>query len=286
LLSQIWGVLAMAMGENNFSIEQTRGSVSIASKWAHAASSGKDLNSVLTDFRKLVSAETVQVVRRMSHFDRTRMIARQTESDGKLFSRPARSFASAMLGDMLHKTHCGNVFFMTALLSDSDTKDYLEPLGLRDVGIVSLSNEDDCTDFLEFHFNFRLVDHDRQLLQVLGPVLSKSWSDRTAGVAAAHLAKNPFPTARACEKAFENILSTRNPAGLTRSEFRICMLVQEGGLPDKVTDVLQISKSTFRSHLRSIYFKTGVAGHVELVHLLHQSVGKEPDISARKSFQR
>lgn len=141
------------------------------------------------------------------------MIARQTESDGKLFSRPARSFASAMLGDMLHKTHCGNVFFMTALLSDSDTKDYLEPLGLRDVGIVSLSNEDDCTDFLEFHFNFRLVDHDRQLLQVLGPVLSKSWSDRTAGVAAAHLAKKSVSDGASMRKGvrkyFEHKKSSR-----------------------------------------------------------------------------
>ena len=68
-----------------------------------------------------------------------------------------------------------------------------------------------------------------------------------------------------------------NPARLTRSEFRLCMLVQEGGLPDKVADVLQISKSTFRSHLRSIYSKTGVTGHVELVHLLHQSVVHDSD---------
>ena len=275
----------MSLGEKSFSIEQARGSVNVASQWAHSVNTGKGLDSVLTDFQKLVSADTVQVVRQMRHFDRTRMIARQAETDGKLFGRPTRSFASAMLGDMLHKTHCGTLFLMTALLSDSDTQDYLEPLGLRDVGIVSLSNEDDCTDFLEFHFNFRILDHDRQILHVLGPVLSKSWSDRTAGVAAALLARNPFPTAQASEKAFENILSTSNPAGLTRSEFRLCILVQEGGLPDKVAEVLQISKSTFRSHLRSIYSKTGVTGHVELVHLLHQSVSNESDNLVRKSLR-
>ena len=154
----------MSLGEKSFSIEQARGSVNVASQWAHSVNTGKGLDSVLTDFQKLVSADTVQVVRQMRHFDRTRIIARQAEADGKLFGRPIRSFASAMLGDMLHKTHCGTLFLMTALLSDSDTQDYLEPLGLRDVGIVSLSNEDDCTDFLEFHFNFRILDHDRQIL--------------------------------------------------------------------------------------------------------------------------
>lgn len=271
----------MAMGEKSFSIEQTRGSVTIASKWSHSGNTGKDLNDVLTDFQKLVGAETVQVVRQMRHFDRTRMIARQSETDGLLFGSSPRSFASAMLGDMLHRTNTGTLFLMSAVLTEGECHDCLEPHGLRDVGIIPLSNEDDFGDFLEFHFKRRILDHDSQLLQILGPVLSKSWRDRAPGVAAALLAKNPFPTARECGKAFENILSTSNPAGLTRSEFRLCMLVQEGSLPDKVAEILQISKSTFRSHLRSIYFKTGVNGHVELVHLLHQATGGASGETAR-----
>lgn len=274
----------MTVRDSGFSFEKTRGSINIASQWSHSASTGNGLNKTLTDFQKLISAETVQVVRRMSHFDRTRMIARESETDGKLFGRPPRSFAPDILGDMLHKTHCGMLFVMTSVLPENEAQDFLEPHGLREVCLVPLSNQDDCSDFLEFHLDRKLLDHDRLLLQMLGPVLSRSWRDRSPGVAAALLAKNPFAMAGAQRTSFENILSTSNPAGLTRSEFRLCMLIQEGGLPDKVPDVLKISKSTFRSHLRSIYFKTGVTGQVELVHLLHQSRSDAATQPGRKSM--
>ena len=188
-----------------------------------------------------------------------------------LFAHPTRCFAAALLGDSLHGAQEGAVFVMASDWSDSDRTEALEPFALQDVAVLALANEGESSDFMELHFARRLPDHDRILLQMLGPVLSRSWRDRVPGLAAALLSRNPFPVRTDAPAEQANILSASNPAGLTRSEFRLCLLVQEGGLPDQVAATLGITKSTFRSHLRAIYLKTGVTGHVELVHLLHQS---------------
>lgn len=261
----------------SFSFEQTRGSVSVAAKWARAVGTGNDFSSVLNEFQNLFHADTVQVERQMRSIDRLRVVARQEKSSGKLFARPPRSFVSALLGDIVHSTNPGSLFVLTEVSSDLDIKDSLDRFGLREVAVVSLCNESEYSDFLELHFERPLLQHNRQLLEMLGSVLSQSWRDRRSGVVEALLSKNPFPTAQERGTDDGNILGGHNPAGLTRSEFRVCLLVQEGRLPDELAEILNVSKSTFRTHLRSIYFKTGVSGHVELVHLLHGSGGKFSD---------
>lgn len=257
----------------SFSIEQTRGSASVVAKWARAVSVGKDLNVVLNEFHNLVQADAVQVVRQMRNIDRNRVVARQEKSAGKLFARPPRSFAPALLGDFLHSTSSGSLFLLTEVRPGLETQDSLDRFGLREVAVLSLCSEREFSDFLELHFERPLLRHNRQLLEMLGSVLSQSWRDRTSGVVEALISRNPFPTAQEHRTNDGNILGGHNPAGLTRSEFRVCMLVQEGRLPDELAEILNVSKSTFRTHLRSIYFKTGVSGHVELVHLLHRSGG-------------
>lgn len=275
----------MPLGKTNFSNAQMRASVNVVAKWSHAIDVGTDLKVVLTTFQELIGANTVQVVRQMLKFDRTRMVARQEVSTGKLFARPPRSFASALLGDLLHKSNLGSLFLMTEMYAGNEVSASLDQFGLQEVGVLSLSNEPDFSDFLEFHFDRPLPDHNRQLLGLLGSVLSQSWRDRTPGIVAALIAGQPFPTAHERGKEFENILSSGNPANLTRSEFRVCMLIQEGRLPDEVADILHVTKSTFRTHLRSIYFKTGVSGHVALVHLLHRSGSKVSDEFLRKGMR-
>jgi DNA-binding CsgD family transcriptional regulator len=273
----------LPFGKKKFSTEQALGSVSVVSKWAHAIGVGDSLNTVLADFQDLVRADTVQVIRQMRNFDRTRIIARQEKSAGKLFERTPRSFVPALLGDLLHRTNLGSLFLLTDMPKDNEAHANLDQFGLSEVCVVSLCNEHEFSDFLEFQFERPLPTHNRQLLEMLGSVLSRSWRDRTQGVAAAHLASLPFPAASTRVATFENILSSHNPADLTRSEFRVCMLVQEGRLPDELVEILKISKSTFRTHLRAIYLKTGVSGHVALVHLLHRSSSEVSAIPLQRS---
>lgn len=261
----------MSFGKKSFSSEQTCGSASVAAKWAQAICMGCGLDGALAKFQDLVGAETVQVVRLMRNFDRTQMIARQEKSAGKLFARPPRSFSSALLGDLVHQTNLGSVFLLTEMRSRHEVSEALDPFGLREVCVLSLCREQEFSDFLEFQFERSLADHNRQLLEILGSVLSKSWVERAPGVVATLLTGHQFPPANERVASFGNVLGSDNPANLTRSEFRLCTLVRDGSLPEELAGILQVSKSTFRTHLRSIFLKTNVSSHVELVHLLHRS---------------
>lgn len=64
-------------------------------------------------------------------------------------------------------------------------------------------------------------------------------------------------------------LSHRNPAKLSRSEYRVCLLLSRGLSLKAVRQELGISNSTLRTHLRNIYAKSGVSSLAELTyHLL------------------
>lgn len=271
---------------NGFSIEQTRGSASIAAKWARALSLGKDLNGVLAEFQALHGADTVQIVRLMRNMDRARMVARHETSSGKLFARPPRSFVATLLGDLLHRTSPGSVIMLTEMCPGRETEDHLDQFGLREVVVLSLSREQDFSDYLELHFARRPLEHNCQLLKMLGSVLSQSWRERARGAVESLIAGQSFPVVQDRGVNTSNVLDEDNPAGLTRAEYRICALVQEGVLPNQLAKILQVSNSTFRAHLSAIYCKTGVSGHIELVHLLHRSGAEASGERSKQSVRR
>ena len=70
------------------------------------------------------------------------------------------------------------------------------------------------------------------------------------------------------------ILGVANPAKLSRAEFRVCLLLSRGLSVKGVTAELGLSEATVRSHLRSIYSKTEVAGLPELLYRI-LSAGSE-----------
>lgn len=264
----------MTLSNKNFTAQQACGSINVAANWTRAIGMGKDFDAVLAGFQKLVGAETVQIVRQLRNFDRTRLIARRSETAGKLFGHAPRSYASSVLGAVLHKSSLGSLFLMTEMRADHEPPADLAQTGVQEVGVISLCTEHEFSDFLEFIFERSLLNHNRYLLEILGASLSESWRLRTPGVVAARLAGYPFPAAHESEKKFTNILGSDNPTHLTRCEYRVCVLIQEGCLPNEIAEILQISKSTFSSHLRAIYSKTHTSGHVELVHFLHRSGNK------------
>ena len=65
-----------------------------------------------------------------------------------------------------------------------------------------------------------------------------------------------------------NIMTAANPLGLSRSEYRVCMMIRQGYLAKRIAQELVVQECTVRTHLRSIYGKAGVSGHVELLHRL------------------
>ncbi|NHX28236.1 helix-turn-helix transcriptional regulator, partial [Escherichia coli] len=106
-------------------------------------------------------------------------------------------------------------------------------------------------------------------IAALAPTLAKSWgnrlpgtAERAAGQARVHRAQEM------ADPASLPILDAANPLGLTRSEFRICSLVREGMLVREIARKLAVQEATVRSHLRSVFMKTGTSCHVELLHRL------------------
>ena len=107
------------------------------------------------------------------------------------------------------------------------------------------------------------------LLATLAPALMKSWKARLPGTVEKLIARPRVRRAGPVEQPQSlEILDVSNPAGLSRSEYRICTLIREGMLFKQIAEELDIRTSTMRSHLRSIYAKTGTSCHVERLHHL------------------
>jgi DNA-binding CsgD family transcriptional regulator len=63
---------------------------------------------------------------------------------------------------------------------------------------------------------------------------------------------------------------------LTPAEARIAGLIAEGQTVDSITSTLSVSANTVRTHLKSIFSKTGVGRQAELVTLLSTSALRTP----------
>jgi DNA-binding CsgD family transcriptional regulator len=68
-----------------------------------------------------------------------------------------------------------------------------------------------------------------------------------------------------------------NPAKLSRAEYRVCILLAKGLSNERLLAELDVSYSTLRTHLRSIYAKTETSSRSEL---LYHLISKTPHMSA------
>jgi DNA-binding CsgD family transcriptional regulator len=60
----------------------------------------------------------------------------------------------------------------------------------------------------------------------------------------------------------------RDAYGLTRAEVRVAFAVSAGISVVAAADLLGVSANTVKSHLRSVFIKTGARGQVELARLM------------------
>lgn len=222
------------------------------------------------ELRTLVRARAVLHVRQCRGSRDTRSAARDEPTSGQLFAHPPRSFAASVLGEHLHSARPGSVWFLSDTRPDRDTRSSLDRDDITDIAIVPLENAAAFSDFLEIEFSERIPGHDQVLLEMLCPLIAEAWQARDPGAVAAMMAGRVSRIARK-RSATEvtPIPDADNPAGLTRAEFKVCLLIHEGRMPEDIAGALNVKKSTLRSHMRSIYNKTGVSGQLELVHRLH-----------------
>jgi DNA-binding CsgD family transcriptional regulator len=142
--------------------------------------------------------------------------------------------------------------------------------GLKDIFVVVLESRTGHSDYLEIHHRREAGRSFEAKLDMLGPLLSRFWANRKPGLVADCLGRRKLQRVSGGNAMTPDVplLSDLNPAGLTRSEFRVCMLVRRGLTVKAISEELALSVTTIRTHLRSIYAKTGVSGFNELAHRL------------------
>ena len=252
-----------------------RASLHFMIRWTECLHGNGSLRETLINFSDLVLAEVVHLHRVNSVTGGQRTIA-TVDRHAPQGARPLiRAHGMALAGQTLSRAKPGTVWSMQELDRDATSRlepsvtTWMERRGLREAMLIPLSSASDATDVLEFYMSAPLDGPRRLALETLSLAVAEAWGRRPEGRIARILRAAPAINANlALDRPNLHPLSQSNPLGLTAAESRICSLIQRGADLTEASKELSITDSTLRSHLRSIFAKTGVAGQVGLVRLL------------------
>ena len=235
------------------------------------------------------SAAAIARHHRGEHLPRTVSIfdSKARAEDVPTLKRPLTRDA---MGYMYRKAKPATVWFLTDLLDDaawSGTQmlsNWQLSRAINEIVIISLGGAQN-RDFVEFHFEEHLKYSEKLEFEALTPTIVRSWAGRKKGLVAETLmGGRRSPAAVAAEKSakmMEPILSMANPAGLSRAEFRVCLMLSKGLSVKGVVEELGTSEATVRSHLRSIYQKTDAHGMAELLYMILAKDTQDTALQAR-----
>ncbi|KUJ85127.1 hypothetical protein AVO45_17910 [Ruegeria marisrubri] len=173
-----------------------------------------------------------------------------------------KSYAADAIGALESRPKLASVF---SLVHDSDGRyepaspvsDWISHRRLSDVIFICLDNQGSEIDFLELHFGQGASIGWQTGIETIAPELSRIFRERRAGLITEALSRQTVvPMAK--QVIDSPILGPDNPAGLTRSEWRVCLLVSRGLSVKAICEELEIGRATVRTHLKHIYSKTSL----------------------------
>lgn len=178
-----------------------------------------------------------------------------------------RSYAHCVLGRYVDRPRPASVWFssLTEGHDDPALEVFQERARIAETLVVALGLEEKWADYIEIHFAVPPSGGAQGLFNALADTLSRTWIRRSPGLFSDAILASQ---AQALPRLREPILSTANPARLSRAEFRVCVLLSRGLNTSSVCSELAISPSTLKAHLRSIFAKTETTSVVELLYLL------------------
>ncbi len=180
------------------------------------------------------------------------------------------SFYTEVVGDTLLVLKSGTAVSMSETKhgrpeNSSEFSSWLLRRNISDIGIICLGSEDGAHDFLEFHFSGPVSQRWQQAKDSIGKVLAEVFHGRKPGLLEHILMSQPNGLKPLGYETESNaILAPENVHGLTRSEWRLCILIGNGFSRDGAAKELNVTSNTIRTHLRNIYDKTGHASFHEL----------------------
>jgi DNA-binding CsgD family transcriptional regulator len=235
--------------------------------WVEALHGQGDAAGALQLMLRLVNGRRASLVRLRLDTAIEAVLEKVTANPEEAPGGPGISFPQYLLGHGLGQAQAGSVWYVSELAREisADERTGVR-LGVpdrrtREIAAIVLEPRRLTSDILELHFPARLSARDAEALSMLAGVLSRGWRRRGAGV----FPLEPEQGRTSDAARAEAILSAGNPAGLSKSEYRVCELVSRGLGAKAISGRLLISESTVRSHLRSIYAKTGTSGQRELI---------------------
>ncbi len=190
----------------------------------------------------------------------------------------ARSFALSVTGTYIKGVRPGTIWLQSMVECDEDPalSKFQTRRRFTDLAVIPLGVSDNSVDFIEFHFTDRLGPDQNTLLNLMVSTLCKTWTNRRAGL------MSELMLARTETGSHSNllapILSMDNPAGLSRAEYRVCLLLARGLSNQRLREELKVKDATLRTHLSNIYAKSQVSGRSEL---LYQLLSADPFVTTR-----
>ena len=248
--------------------------ISAIAEWCACLSGQRPFRSGLQALGHALGCDAVVMSRlRTGNVDHARIVSCDLKPSTSLNAPAIGSFANDMLGEYAAKSKPGSLWFSSMFEETLSPRltDFQRRRVLEELVIIPIAKTAKHTDFLELHFaEKRNIDQIGLLDQVCSTLL-KTWSDRAAGLFAdAMLSRAPDQGA---VDLGVPLLDIKNPARLSRSEYRICLLISRGLNGASIQSELGISLSTLRTHLRNIYAKTETHSLAELTYLLLSHTG-------------
>lgn len=209
--------------------------------------------------------------------DRPRVVAASAQSSS---TPPSRAFCGDVLGYQFGRARAGTAWFLSDMLDDpawyttETLSSWLAAGHAQEIAVIPMSVTRQSIDYIEFHFVRSLPRTAQHDFEALVPTIERSWRGRKTGLVTQAIADDRVPVARrkadraSCDVP---ILGMSNPAGLSRAEFRVCLLLSRGLSVKAVSEELGLSENTVRSHLRAIYAKTETCSLPELIYRILSS---------------
>ncbi len=262
--------MGQVYGESPFRSPQAAdlGIIGAIATWCECLQGKDTLAEALKLLAEGVNAEAVALARASrDSLGETVSITFDALPQKAMAPRLDRSFARTMLGNYFTSAKPGSVWFKTMVDVDHDPAllDFHARRRLSELAVIPIGSTEKSLDFLEFHFASPIGPDGYAILNMVVATLTKTWGNRKPGLFTDALLRRKAPDQTAMAAP---ILGCDNPAKLSRAEFRVCLLLSRGLSKQHIVDELVISRSTLRTHLRSIYLKTGTSSHSELLYKL------------------
>ncbi|WP_232520776.1 helix-turn-helix transcriptional regulator [Rhodobacter sp. CZR27] len=248
-------------------------------EFCEALQGRQSLTEALARFIRSVGAECGMIVRTHTNEMHPQRVAAHDERRADPVRPLVASYADGQFGRHLQRPRPASLWLRSVEAAEPGhdphpaLAEWQAARRLEEFAVLVLAAGPSIRDHIELHFRHQLSAEVQAAIAAVLPTMARSWAKRQVGVVTRTITCH---RTRADALANRPVLGEANPHQLSRAEFRVCLLLSRGLSVEGVSAELGLAKSTVRSHLRSIYAKTGVTSLAELVFRLLDSREAEP----------